>query len=294
MSRYQTRTTRRFGFTLIELLVVIAIIAILAAILFPVFAQARAQARKTTCLSNTKQCALAVLMYVQDYDETYPLLYVTKPGVADGYGGNTYSWHNLVQPYTKNWGLMICPENFLTHADPVNSLDPFLNYGIPPRAAGVGVTAFTDTYYSQGANVLFDGIVGAGLDVKANGDGWAGAQTASSSSSSLAAIASPASMTLLADASEPGWWLYQFGGTTASEFSYCVTWFADYGNQRFGPIARHNQTNKTSCSSIRFSQGQIEVAFADGHSKSLPVLSYFSTKKNASGALVYQYLWPSE
>jgi len=63
---------KRRGFTLIELLVVIAIIAILAAILFPVFARAREQARKTSCLSNTKQMGLAIYQYIQDYDETYP------------------------------------------------------------------------------------------------------------------------------------------------------------------------------------------------------------------------------
>src|SRR5205807_5921496 len=71
--RMQRKT--RGAFTLIELLVVIAIIAILAAILFPVFAQARAQARKTTCLSNTKQVTLGILMYTQDYDEMLPLLF---------------------------------------------------------------------------------------------------------------------------------------------------------------------------------------------------------------------------
>src|SRR5512146_1538478 len=66
---------KRHGFTLIELLVVIAIIAILAAILFPVFAKAREQARKTACISNIKQLGLASLMYVQDYDETFPCMY---------------------------------------------------------------------------------------------------------------------------------------------------------------------------------------------------------------------------
>jgi prepilin-type N-terminal cleavage/methylation domain-containing protein len=63
---------KRYAFTLIELLVVIAIIAILAAILFPVFTQAREKARQTTCLSNAKQIGLATLMYANDYDERYP------------------------------------------------------------------------------------------------------------------------------------------------------------------------------------------------------------------------------
>jgi len=90
----------RSGFTLIELLVVIAIIAILAAILFPVFAQAREKARQTSCLANSKQIALSVLMYVQDYDEVVPLVYDL----------NTLgSWTDRVQPYIKNWDLMFCP-----------------------------------------------------------------------------------------------------------------------------------------------------------------------------------------
>src|SRR5580700_2289087 len=97
-----SRSTNR-AFTLIELLVVIAIIAILASILFPVFAQARAQARKTTCLSNNKQVGLAMLMYVQDYDEVLPLLFMpTSTYNAQDYIPNaTRDWHNLIQPYAK-------------------------------------------------------------------------------------------------------------------------------------------------------------------------------------------------
>src|SRR5580765_4262996 len=90
----------REGFTLIELLVVIAIIAILAAILFPVFAQAREKARQTSCLSNQKQIGTGIMMYVQDFDETYPLSqYFT--GGATGAGAQV-SWQAAVYPYIKN------------------------------------------------------------------------------------------------------------------------------------------------------------------------------------------------
>lgn len=88
------RSSRSYGFTLIELLVVIAIIAILAAILFPVFAAAREKARQATCLSNQKQIALAFLGYIQDYDETYPMAeYGT--GLTQNY------WPMMVDPYIK-------------------------------------------------------------------------------------------------------------------------------------------------------------------------------------------------
>lgn len=115
----------RKGFTLIELLVVIAIIAILAAILFPVFAKAREKARQTSCLSNLKQIGTAFLQYAQDYDERYPIYWrpqlQTDPS-APGYFFNTSngnqngkytSWMDFVYPYIKNTQVFVCPSAVL-------------------------------------------------------------------------------------------------------------------------------------------------------------------------------------
>ena len=104
------KPTAQHGFTLIELLVVIAIIAILAAILFPVFAQAREKGRQTACLSNMKQIGTATMMYVQDYDESYPN--------EGGYQTPLYFQPTAdstplrdIQPYAKNYDLYKCPSN---------------------------------------------------------------------------------------------------------------------------------------------------------------------------------------
>ncbi|MGM0494469.1 MAG: DUF1559 domain-containing protein, partial [Armatimonadota bacterium] len=99
--------SRSTGFTLIELLVVIAIIAILAAILFPVFAQAREKARQASCLSNIKQINTAWHMYAQDYDErVVPIWTRTEPGNGWQYGQN---WPYMLLPYTANSDIYTCP-----------------------------------------------------------------------------------------------------------------------------------------------------------------------------------------
>ncbi|MEJ5253705.1 MAG: DUF1559 domain-containing protein [Chthonomonadetes bacterium] len=112
---------RSNGFTLIELLVVIAIIAILAAILFPVFAQARESARQTSCTSNQKQLALGVLMYAQDYDETFPMsAYLANPTTV-------IAVYDMVAPYLKNTQIFVCP-----------SYNPGIDW--QSRLAGLGLT----------------------------------------------------------------------------------------------------------------------------------------------------------
>jgi prepilin-type N-terminal cleavage/methylation domain-containing protein/prepilin-type processing-associated H-X9-DG protein len=99
---------RKSGFTLIELLVVIAIIAILAAILFPVFAKAREKARQTSCLSNLKQLTLGILMYAQD--EKFNA-HVYGHNACGGGGTPLYLWDQVIMPYVKNEQIFICPSH---------------------------------------------------------------------------------------------------------------------------------------------------------------------------------------
>jgi len=170
---------KRSGFTLIELLVVIAIIAILAAILFPVFAQAREKARTISCLSNTKQIGLATMMYVQDYDETF----YSQPwpgGCPDvGYwagatpGQPQQHWATLIYPYTKNGQLFRCPSfNGTTYVasyalwqcgDPTKKLIvPEVDYGLnewiiyqPTALASIGSPA--EIGLGEDATYIYDG-----------------------------------------------------------------------------------------------------------------------------------------
>jgi prepilin-type N-terminal cleavage/methylation domain-containing protein/prepilin-type processing-associated H-X9-DG protein len=160
----------RSAFTLIELLVVIAIIAILAAILFPVFAQAREKARQTACLSNLKQIGTGVMMYVQDYDETFP--HRTWRGGAGacfnpadlGVTGakNPYcsslTWYWQINSYLKNTGVYACP----------SAIAPSRNYNLNPTSTnyyGVPIVlnyGINDLIYAYTTDDTSDGSIGTG------------------------------------------------------------------------------------------------------------------------------------
>jgi len=155
----------RQGFTLIELLVVIAIIAILAAILFPVFAKAREKARQTSCLSNLKQLGLAMLSYCQDYDEKMPREYwgagtnytwpSNPPSVAAG------MWIPSVYPYIKNVQMLNCPSNSSAWAGayigggfsyPFNHYLNLASLGTIAAPSQCILNICGDYYYSNGTN----------------------------------------------------------------------------------------------------------------------------------------------
>jgi prepilin-type N-terminal cleavage/methylation domain-containing protein/prepilin-type processing-associated H-X9-DG protein len=124
-------THMRKGFTLIELLVVIAIIAILAAILFPVFAKAREKARQSSCLSNMKQLGLAMMQYAQDFDETLPAVYRYMPPSGTT---NLYWWADVTQPYVKNYQVLVCPSGSwsYTYNRPAAGPNPWIcSYAMP-------------------------------------------------------------------------------------------------------------------------------------------------------------------
>jgi prepilin-type N-terminal cleavage/methylation domain-containing protein/prepilin-type processing-associated H-X9-DG protein len=155
---------RRRGFTLIELLVVIAIIAILAAILFPVFAKAREAAERTSCLANVKQLLTAVQLYCNSYDnrlpDSDPLYYYSGTGGGGYPDATTYwGWGRAIQPYAENWQVFVCPY----HPEFEDTFQLDANGGVPSVNALFGY-AYNGSYWRgcPGTGQAPDGM--SGLD----------------------------------------------------------------------------------------------------------------------------------
>jgi len=168
---------RKSAFTLIELLVVIAIIAILAAILFPVFAQARAKARQISCVSNLKQLSLATMMYKQDYDENFPYWnWIRQSDVGgdsrclQGCGHMENLWFNVLYTYTKNAQVYVCPDD-TADLTPANSQitwwtnNDMVKAGIIPQVAnqrmsyGVSEPLHFGELYGDGSHPTSDAVL---------------------------------------------------------------------------------------------------------------------------------------
>ena len=162
MVQRPSRRPHSFGFTLIELLVVIAIIAILAAILFPVFAQAKAAAKKTACLSNSKQIGTGLYLYLSDSDDTLPMAnYPNNPGnvpssfsyLSGGAGGFVaQNWADIIQPYTKNYQMFKCPED---------SSGPLMNSGV--AVPGEPLSYALNYYFFRNLDGFFGSVSGGSL-----------------------------------------------------------------------------------------------------------------------------------
>ena len=151
----------RSAFTLIELLVVIAIIAILAAILFPVFARARENARRSSCQSNLKQIALGIKQYTQDYDERFPNITIPAPAGAPG-------WAYAIQPYLKSEQIFQCPSettapppgaDLITRAATTGFSDYYMNYNTVTTSGTAPVLGIgkSEASFDYTTNIIMNG-----------------------------------------------------------------------------------------------------------------------------------------
>lgn len=243
----------RSGFTLIELLVVIAIIAILAAILFPVFTQARAKARQASCLSNMKQIGLSIMQYTQDYDEGY------APAFYGSSASNTWSsWPVIIQPYLRNTQVFICPEEATSFGPIPGTFPPYS----PTTPNGIA-DEYAYNYYIGGNNNPGTGVASSTLPVVIKPaqtvmivDGGANAQSA-----------------INQDPANPDTWVPRTGkGGTANPLAINHTgWFLVAAGSS---LMNFNVTGDAAAPVARH-QKMCNILWADGHVKTGKIASFY-------------------
>ena len=243
--------SRKQAFTLIELLVVIAIIAILAAILFPVFAQAREKARQTACISNMKQAGTAVMMYSQDYDEQYPLGSYILAGMT-----TAVTWQDLVEPYVKvGAGADTRPDAPAARKEVTFWICPSIGNNSRPMAAGDPQPGpFDAAFYSKSLSYINNSNLMPTLHRLALQAGWFPAPP-----TGMAAVQAPAQVVLVTEG-----WGY-IGNTGGDDWtSGCTGQESGYPNLGGGRIL--GRADNYCAGRYRHSGGG-SYTLADGHAK---------------------------
>ncbi len=244
--------TKKHAFTLIELLVVIAIIAILAAILFPVFAQAKRAAKGSVALSGAKQMALGQLMYTNDADDQF------SPTVEYQGGWSVAPFSYLQQPYMKSWGILIDPTGPSQSATDGNNQQSWTLYGywgMPPRQAATTGDFSNYTYgtsvsgkaFTGGEVWQYDGIGGAGIDATAAAWSDAGYKKGGTPSLSSSAVNNPSDQVMMA---QSGTWDFMWQQDNADVFDL---YYSGCGSNLYGcklvttsPVARFRDSDGTA------------------------------------------------
>lgn len=250
------------GFTLIELLIVIAIIAILAAILFPVFSRAREGARRTTCASNLKQIGVGMLMYTQDYDERLPLLLNVGAPQAQ-----LETWRMRIQPYIKSQELVVCKSN------PAYNLGFKESYNVSPGNNILGPIPSSYTAAVQGLAGQSSTLDGSAFPVDPNASPVV--------TRNLSEIANTSQSILVIEC-------------TSSSYRFIIDTGSGSGNAGFKTdpptqVSCSSTTASTSCNNegALFSGhlGTSNFLFADGHVKALKPLATITVAEGGSGSV---------